>query len=852
KKLEGVEVSVLQNGKQFDQFTTSGSAKYSLELPLGSDYIIMFSRNDYVTKKIEIKTKNIPEEDQRGGFQLAMDMSLFQYVEGFDISILDKPIGRAGFDPQKNSINFDYGYTESIKQEIDDEWERLEDLEKNMAKMLKQFEDLINKGDQKMAEEKYADAVDKYEDALEIFPDKEPAPEKLAEAQRKLDELNALAEKEADYLRLIEEGEKNMGKERYEDAQANYQDALDLKPNERLPKDKLKEIEGILADAEKRAEYKKLVEQADAYFKNEDYPVAIETYEGALDLFPNEEYPRDQINEAKRILDAQLAEAMEAEELEKKYNDLITLGDRNFDSETYRDAMRNYQQASDLKKDEKYPKDKIAEIEKILQDLEDQAASNAEADAENAEKERIDKEYQAAIDKANDFFDDKSWNDAKSEYERALTIKSGEKYPKSRIDRINQILDEEATLADSNAQEEERRRQEEERAAAQAAADAERDAQKQALEEEKRKREQEAEEERLRKEREQREADEAERRRREEFMNNANSSTEDEAERYYREARESEERAKVKSMEQQKEEVQTFLSEADADAAIRRKESTQEGEAHVATLERIHRDGEANREYSLEETEQEKRKNAENLLAYAETADYRVNDNIVYSDQQVANSERLANDKNYRDQKIIDSEAKKKDAASDLQSYQKMGDALRTDKEYDTTKQKEGLSTLALEGADTRKTSVESTEDVKESHTGFMKDTSEAADERRAVELDDTEKEKKKASKVGDKGKDQREEKLAEAEETKKDNSFLLSTKSEEAQLRAYDARQELFNKDAGSQKEPEEYIAKEDTEDLDEGVHERSYELGNKMIIERTVKRGNKVDTYKKVISKT
>ncbi|NQX92509.1 MAG: tetratricopeptide repeat protein, partial [Flavobacteriales bacterium] len=372
KKLEGVQITVLQNGKQFDQFTTSGSGKYTLELPLGSDYIIEFSKGDYVAKKIEIKTKNIPEEDQRGGFQLAMDMSLFQYVEGFNTDILNKPIGRAGFDPQKNSINFDFGYTQAVQEDIEEEFERLEDLEKNMAKMLKQFEDLIKKGDQKMAEEKYADAVGKYEEALDIFPDKEPAPEKLAEAQRKLDELNALAEKEAEYLRLIEEGEKNIGKERYEDAQANYQDALDLKPDERLPKDKLKEIEGILADAEKREQYKKIVDQADAYFKNKDYPVAIETYEEALDLFPNEEYPRDQINEAKRILDAELAAAMEAEELEKKYNDLITLGDRNFDAESYRDAIRNYQQASDLKSDEKYPKDQIEKIEGILADLEAQ------------------------------------------------------------------------------------------------------------------------------------------------------------------------------------------------------------------------------------------------------------------------------------------------------------------------------------------------------------------------------------------------------------------------------------------------------------------------------------------------
>ena len=203
KKLETVQITVMQNGTQFDQFTTSGSGKYSLELPLGHDYIISFAKDDYIAKKIQIKTKNIPEEDMKGGFQLAMDMSLFQNVEGFDTSILDNPIGKAGFDPQKNSINFDFGYTAKIQEEIDAEFDRLEELAKNMEKRLKKFDELVQKGDQKMGEDRYLDAIAEYEEALEIFPDKDPAPAKLAEAVRKQDELEALAEKEAAYQKAI-------------------------------------------------------------------------------------------------------------------------------------------------------------------------------------------------------------------------------------------------------------------------------------------------------------------------------------------------------------------------------------------------------------------------------------------------------------------------------------------------------------------------------------------------------------------------------------------------------------------------------------------------------------------------
>ena len=84
-------------------------------------------------------------------------------------------------------------------------------------------------------------------------------------------------------------------------------------------------------------------------------------------------------------------------------------------------------------------------------------------------------------------------------------------------------------------------------------------------------------------------------------------------------------------------------------------------------------------------------------------------------------------------------------------------------------------------------------------------------------------------------------------EKMKKDNAFFLGTKSDESEFRTMDARKELFDKDFGAEKKPNEYILPKTAADLDEGVHERSYEIGNKMVIERTVKRVNKVDTYRK-----
>ena len=48
--------------------------------------------------------------------------------------------------------------------------------------------------------------------------------------------------------------------------------------------------------------------------------------------------------------------------------------------------------------------------------------------------------YNENIKKADEFLNQKKYEDAKSLYEKALVLKPGEEYPKNKIDKINSVL----------------------------------------------------------------------------------------------------------------------------------------------------------------------------------------------------------------------------------------------------------------------------------------------------------------------------------------------------------------------------------------------------------------------------
>jgi hypothetical protein len=152
-------------------------------LPLGSDYLISISKNDYVQKYFSVSTKGIPQ-DQAGVKLPAIraDVDLFKYYEGVDYSMFDEPISKFYYSSKKGNFDYDKEYLRAKKEEM----KKVKQAEKKAIQLALQK----NAAQQK---------------ELEKTPEKKEAVAKLNEEKKALDEKLA---KQSLLLKLIEEEEK--------------------------------------------------------------------------------------------------------------------------------------------------------------------------------------------------------------------------------------------------------------------------------------------------------------------------------------------------------------------------------------------------------------------------------------------------------------------------------------------------------------------------------------------------------------------------------------------------------------------------------------------------------------------
>lgn len=848
KKMAGVTVIVLQNGTQFDAVQTNGGGKYEFSLPLGYQYDIRFTQNGSVSKTVRMNTVGIPEEDQAGGFQLDLDMTLFTMIEGFDTSITDEPIGKAGFDPQKNSIEFDFGYTAERQRMIEDERKRLKDLAENMEKMQKKFDELIQKGDGKMDTEKFEDALGYYNEALGIFPQDEGAIAKRDAAQAKIDALNAAAALDAQYEALVTQGNGQMKGKEWGKAIDSYKEAIELKPSEKYPKDQIAEAEKQKALAADQEQYDALIDEADKLFNSEDYALAIDKYKAARDVMPSEKYPSDQIAEAQNRLDALLADAAKLEEMQRRYDDLMDLGNKNFKKEDYQVALRNFQDAWAIFPDEREPQDRIEEIQDILDALAAQDAADAEANAADAERARIEAEYNALITSADEKFDKEQLVAAKADYQAALELKENEKYPKSRIKRIDDLL---ARMAEDLVADQQRQDEEDARLAAEEEARIAAEERERMAEEERQRRMDEERAERIREEEERRRQEEEERLRRERMLSNIDRSKEDEVDEYFRNAKEKEEESRRKRVQDKKEGVQDLYAMGADRSTDARTEQARQRDAKVTTMEEIYRQGgydlddrqrtsaqevEAAGTFVVEESEESRQTRSRREMDIQAQVDYTENQ-LDKSGQRKTN--------------LATFERKTTEQEEVAQRHLDRSQTLRRDKGYDTRQEKESDQRVQNDGRGLQERKADDRERTKEEVDRFQQDVSSAAEERRTTAAEDKNYAKEQAETIANEKSDLTIEAQVRVQKQKSANDNFMSDRALEAQRRSYERQRELHGKDSGSPKDQDDLLPKDGTDDLPEGVSEKSYELGNKIVIERTVKVGNKVDVYKKVVSK-
>ncbi len=300
--------------------------------------------------------------------------------------------------------------------------------------LAERLNELIKQADELFVAKKYQEARNAYSRALSVDTNNLHARQRLDEIAQILKQQQS----EQEYAGLIKKADNSFRELLYVDAQNTYREALQLKENEPYPKQRIEEIDKILAqqaqNAERLKSYEQAIFQAEVNFEKQMYEKSISFYESALNHKPGDEVATRRIQEIRDLMNDLANRSM--------YDKLIKSADRSFQKKQYPEALTEYEQAADLLPKEEYPQNQINRINSIIAEearlaAEAEAAEQARLAALQAEK---DSQYASAVSRGDSLFTLTDYDNSRSAYESALKIKPEEAYPQQRIDEIKNIL----------------------------------------------------------------------------------------------------------------------------------------------------------------------------------------------------------------------------------------------------------------------------------------------------------------------------------------------------------------------------------------------------------------------------
>ena len=172
-----VIVQVLQNGRLMTTFKTDNSGSYNVYLPLGHDYIIAISKNNYVQKYFTVSTKDIPSDQASIKFPtITADIDLFKYHEGVDYSLFDEPINKFYYSKKKGNFEYD----KDLLKEKREAMKRIKEAEKDVIQLALQKNKAKQEALEKMPNRK---------EEAKLVEEKKALDDKLAKQQSLMEKL---------------------------------------------------------------------------------------------------------------------------------------------------------------------------------------------------------------------------------------------------------------------------------------------------------------------------------------------------------------------------------------------------------------------------------------------------------------------------------------------------------------------------------------------------------------------------------------------------------------------------------------------------------------------------------------
>ena len=481
-----------ENAPSFQSLINNGDREYS-----NKEYIkaktyyqeaLRIKPNDASAKsKLNNTLQKIREESKK-------EEQFFEYIDNGDNFYSNNELDKALTEYNKAlkifpKDEYALGKKSEITAILKDEKEKLDSYNEMMAL-----------GNRLLQAEKYAEAVMQYESALKVYPNNSTAKAKYQEAKNKKEAYDS---KVAEYDRLTAQGHDYALRKKYGEAIDAYQQALQLFPND-------KELPGIITKLQAQKDisdnYTSKINEADALYEDGQYTQAKEAYQSALSVIPDDSYALgmiDRITEivnspdykkiqndiAKAKLEQQRKEqerlaAAEAEKQRKaQVQNLINAGNQQLTDKKYAEAENTFNQVLALDPNNAIATAKLEIIAGFYEEIQRQRQANynnamfagdlamdknnfAEAvkqynialtyktgDAEATQKLAIarqneDSRTKALADEYNNYitqgdaqYNTKNYDKAIEFYTKAINVNTGNPYSSDKIRQITEMLE---------------------------------------------------------------------------------------------------------------------------------------------------------------------------------------------------------------------------------------------------------------------------------------------------------------------------------------------------------------------------------------------------------------------------
>ena len=397
-----------ENAPSFQSLIASGDKEYA-----NKEYIkaktyyqeaLRIKPNDASAKnKLDNTLQKIREENKK-------EEQFFEYIDNGDNFYSNNELEKALAEYNKALKIFPKDeYALGKKQEITT-------ILKDEKDKLDSFNEMVALGDNLLKQEKYAEAVMQYESALKLYPNNSAAKSKYQDAKSKKEVYDL---KVSEFERFCSQGQEFTLRKKYAEAIDAYEQALQIFPAKEIS-DKVTELQAKKQVADN---YDAKITEADALYEDRSYNEAKAAYQEALSVIPNDSYALGMIARVDEIVNSPEYRKIQSDKakIDSDFANFISKGESAESAKNYELALSYYVNALELKPNNADALAKKKNAEDMILYTEQQRKEQerlAAAEAERQRKEQI----QSLINTGNQQITSKQYAEAEHTFNQVLAL----------------------------------------------------------------------------------------------------------------------------------------------------------------------------------------------------------------------------------------------------------------------------------------------------------------------------------------------------------------------------------------------------------------------------------------------